>query len=101
MNNQNGKITKAQDEHDVKYYILFDNYTHGFALQAILKEEGVSCRIAPAPRAIQGNLTCGMSLLIEPVDLPAVEEVIDRRKPTYHAIRPLAGQINPHRDKYC
>ena len=77
MNNQNGKITKAQDEHDVKYYILFDNYTHGFALQAILKEEGVSCRIAPAPRAIQGDLTCGMSLLIEPVDLPAVEEVID------------------------
>ena len=101
MSDYSEKITRAQDEHNVKYYILFDNYTHGFALQTILKEEGVPCRIAPAPRAIQGDLTCGMSLLIEPEDLPDVEEVIKRRDPVFHAIRPLAGQINPHRDKYC
>ena len=93
-------MAAAADEH-VRYYILFDKYTHGFALQAILKEEGIKNRIAPAPRAIQGDLTCGMSLLIEPEDLPAVEEVLERRRPVYHAIRPLAGQINPRRDKYC
>ena len=86
---------------DVRYYILFDKYTHGFARQAILKEEGIRNRIAPAPRAIQGDLTCGMSLLIEPEDLPAVERVLEERKPVYHAIRPLAGQINPRRNKYC
>ncbi|MBQ4361533.1 MAG: DUF3343 domain-containing protein [Lachnospiraceae bacterium] len=91
----------ASDGQNVRYYILFDNYTHGFALQAILKEEGIKNRIAPAPRAIQGDLTCGMSLLIEPEDLPEVERVIEERKPIYHAIRPLAGQINPRRDKYC
>ena len=91
----------AFDEENVKYYILFDNYTHGFAMQALLKGEGIKNRIAPAPRAIQGDLTCGMSLLIEPEDLPEVERVIQETQPTYHAIRPLAGQINPHRDKYC
>ncbi len=89
------------DKTDVRYYILFDNYTHGFALQAILKEEGIKNRIAPAPRAIQGDLTCGMSLMIEPEDLPEVERVLEERKPEYHAIRPLAGQINPRRDRYC
>ena len=86
---------------NLKYYILFDNYTHGFAMQAVLKEEGVPNRIAPAPRAIQGDLTCGMSLMIEPEDIEAAREVIERRQPTYHAIRSLEGQINPHRDKYC
>ena len=91
----------AFDEENVKYYILFDNYTHGFAMQALLKGEGINNRIAPAPRAIQGDLTCGMSLLIEPEDLPEVERVIQEKQPTYHAIRPLAGQINPRRDKYC
>ncbi len=91
----------SSEEGHVRYYILFDNYTHGFALQAILKEEGIPNRIAPAPRAIQGDLTCGMSLMIEPEDLPEVERVLEERKPTYHAIRPLAGQINPRRNRYC
>ena len=91
----------TSDGSDVRYYILFDNYTHGFAMQAVLKEASIRNRIAPAPRAIQGDLTCGMSLLIEPEDLPAVEKVIAEKHPTYHAIRPLAGQINPRRDRYC
>ena len=89
----------AFDEENVKYYILFDNYTHGFAMQALLKGEGIKNRIAPAPRAIQGDLTCGMSLLIEPEDLPEVERGIPEKTPTYHPIRHLRGQRGPHGDQ--
>ncbi len=89
------------EKNNLKYYILFDTNTHGFAMQALLKEEGIPSRIAPAPRAIQGELTCGMSLMIEPENIGDVRRVLEEKKPRYHAVRSLEGQINPHRDRYC
>ena len=60
-----------------------------------------SNRIAPAPRAIQGKLTCGISLLIEPEDIDAARACIEENKAPHYAIASLAGQIQSHRDKYC
>ena len=50
---------------DVRYYVLFANYEQGLKLHGILDGAGVQNRIAPVPRCIQGELSCGMSLLIE------------------------------------
>ena len=48
----------------MRYYILFANYEQGLALREILLADEIPNRIAPAPRAIQGDLSCGMSLLV-------------------------------------
>jgi hypothetical protein len=88
-------------EPDIRYYILFKNYTHGMALHELLTAAGVPNRIAPAPPSIQGELSCGMSLLIRPEDIETTRMCIEQNKAQYHAIVPLAGQIKPHRDRYC
>ena len=80
----------------LKYYILFENYEQGLALHDVLDSDDIPNRIAPAPRAIQGELSCGMSLLIEPVRLS-----IEKHQAEYHTIVPLEGQVKPKRDKYC
>jgi len=86
---------------DVRYYILFANYTHGLALHDYLTDAGIPNRIAPAPRSIQGQLSCGMSLLIQPEFVDAARLCIERNKAQYHSIVPLAGQIKGQRDRYC
>jgi len=88
-------------ETDIKYYILFDNYTHGMALHDLLTTAGIPNRIAPAPRSIQGKLSCGMSLIVKPADIDAARACIEKNKAQYHDIVPLAGQIKSHRDRYC
>ena len=86
---------------DLRYYILFENYEHGLALKDILTSDGVKCRIAPAPRAIQGKLSCGMSLLLEPEWLEPAKASIAAHNAVYHDIVPLAGQLRRNRDQYC
>ena len=86
---------------DIRYYILFENYEQGLALHDLLTSPGFKNRIAPAPRAIQGKLSCGMSLLIEEADLEDAKRVIEETKAEYYDIRPLEGQIKAKRDKYC
>lgn len=86
---------------DVRYYILFENYEQGLALKDILTADGVKCRIAPAPRAIQGELSCGMSLLLEPDQVEAARASIAAHNAAYHSIVPLAGQLRTRRDQYC
>ena len=44
-------------EEQVRYYILFANYEQGLSLHDLLDQEGIPNRIAPAPRAIQGELS--------------------------------------------
>ena len=56
----------------LKYYILFENYEQRLALHDVLDSDDIPNRIAPAPRAIQGELSCGMSLLIEPAHIEQV-----------------------------
>lgn len=86
---------------DIRWYILFANYEQGLGLRDLLLKHGVKNRIAPAPRVIQGELSCGMSLLIEDVDIESALGCIVENKGEYHSIVPLAGQIKSHRDKYC
>ena len=85
----------------VRWYILFQNYEQGLALHALLDQHGLNNRIAPAPRAIQGKLSCGMSLLIEPDLIDAVRACIDEHHGEYYDIVPLEDQIRARRDRYC
>ena len=86
---------------DLRWYILFINYEQGLGLRDLLLKNNVKNRIAPAPRAIQGELSCGMSLLIDDDDIESALTCIVEHKGEYHSIVPLAGQIKSHRDKYC
>ena len=86
---------------DIRYYILFENYEQGMALHDLLTQNGLKNRIAPAPRAIQGKLSCGMSLLIEPEDIDAVRACIEENQAKYYDIVPLEDQIRSRRDRYC
>ena len=61
---------------DVRYYVLFANYEQGLKLHGILDGAGVQNRIAPAPRCIHGELSCGMSLLIENEHIDEAREAI-------------------------
>ena len=70
-------------------------------MRDLLLKFGVKNRIAPAPRAIQGELSCGMSLLIEDADMESALSCIVKNRGEYHSIVPLAGQMRSHRDKYC
>ena len=85
----------------VRYYILFENYEQGMALHELLSSHSIRNRIAPAPRALQGELSCGMSLLIEAEDLQTAKDCIEKFSPAYHSIASLEGQICAHRDRYC
>lgn len=85
----------------IKYYILFENYTHGMALHELMLAEGIPHRIAPAPRSLQGELSCGMSLLVMPKDIEVAKDCIERHGAPHHGIASLAGQLMARRDKYC
>ena len=86
---------------DVRYYILFANYEHGMALHELLDKEEIPNRIAPAPRAIQGELSCGGSLVLEPEAVEDAKRCIKEHHADYYDIVPLAGQMKSKRDKYC
>lgn len=88
-------------EPDIRYYILFENYTHGMALHELMLADGIPHRIAPAPRSVQGELSCGMSLLVSPEHIEAARACIERHGAPHHGIVPLAGQIISRRDRYC
>jgi len=86
---------------ELNYYILFHNYTEGLSLHDLLRSEGLRARIAPTPRSIQGELSCGMSLLVKEEDIAAVRECIERHGAEHHSIVELPCQINPNRGKFC
>lgn len=83
------------------YYILFENYTQGMMLQKEMRKENIASRIAPAPRTIQGELGCGMSLLIQEEEIAKAKSCIERNHLPYYDIVMLPRQINPRRNKYC
>ncbi|MBQ3405118.1 MAG: DUF3343 domain-containing protein [Oscillospiraceae bacterium] len=88
-------------ELELNYYILFANYTHGLALQELLKKEKLTARIAPTPRSIQGELSCGMSLLVKQEEIEAVRSFLERSGAEYHSIVEMPCQIQPKRDRFC
>ena len=88
-------------ETKINYYITFEDYTQGLQLQEFLRGEKIFSRIAPAPRSIQKELGCGMSLLIREEDIDAARACIDKNHAEYHSIVPLPCQINPKRNRFC
>ena len=96
-----GKLIGRRNNMNLRYYILFANYEQGLALRDLLLQDKIPNRIAPAPRAIQGDLSCGMSLLIEPEHIDRARRCIEEHNAPYHRIASLEGQIRPHRDHYC
>lgn len=86
---------------ELNYYILFANYTQGLALLDMLKEEGLTARIAPTPRSIQGELSCGMSLLVKQEHIDAVRSYLERSDAEYHSIVEMPCQIRPNRNRFC
>lgn len=85
----------------IRYYILFANYEQGMALHDLLSKNGIRNRIAPAPREIQGKLSCGMSVMLESDVVEAAKLCIEKNHAEYYDIVQLEGQIKSHRDKYC
>lgn len=86
---------------ELRYYILFDNYEQGLALHALLDENDLPNRIAPAPRCLKEAAACGMALLIKPEHVDAVRACIAANAGEYRVILPVEGQLRSHRDKYC
>ena len=88
-------------EEIVRYYILFQNSTQGLELKELFTAAGIKSRIAPAPRSIQGELSCGVSLLVEEEYIAAARACIEEHQAPYHDIVPLAGEIRPGRNRFC
>lgn len=85
----------------LRYYVLFANYEQGMFLHDLLNERNISHRIAPAPRQIQGGLSCGMSLMLLPDNLDQVKICIAETGAAYHDIVPFESRLKPQRDRYC
>lgn len=90
-----------EEKQPLNYYILFNTHTQGMQLREYLKAESVLCKIAPAPRCIQGELGCGISLLIKEEDIERAKQVIEKHRAEHHSIVSLPCQINPSRFKFC
>lgn len=86
---------------ELNYYILFANYTQGLALQEMLKQQNLPARIAPTPRSIQGELSCGMSLLVKQEHIAAIRSYLEESGAVYHSIVEMPCQIKPRRDRFC
>lgn len=86
---------------NLRYYILFANLEQGMRLHELLDENEIPNRIAPAPRAIQGKLSCGVSLMLKPEDVEAARACIEENGAEYYDIVPLEGQLQSKRDRYC
>ena len=82
------------------FYVLVNSSTEGMALFMRLREAGCKVRVAPAPRG--ATTCCGMSIMVNPEDMPAVRAALEAN-PTwaYDRVVELPNDINPHRDRYC
>lgn len=81
-------------------YILFDTHTDAMALHAHLKRERIPARISPTPHGPGLRAGCGVAILLEPEDLDAAKECIDRIHAAHADIVCLPARINPRRDHF-
>ena len=85
---------------DTVFYVLVHSSTEGLALFRGLRERGCRVRIAPAPRG--HTACCGMSVMVDPADMPAVRAALDGDPAlAYDRVIELANTIDPLRDAYC
>lgn len=74
------------------YYILFKNHTDGTAMYHALRDAGLSAQIAPTPRQL--SVCCGVSLIIQPEEIPAIKKLAEEQELEYVKIE---GVNNPFR----
>ncbi len=94
-------LSKCSMAKELNYYILFETYEQGMALHDLLTRHHIDNRIAPTPRAIQGRLSCGMSLLIRPELIDGARSVIQAGNAVYYDIVPVENAFRSRRDRYC
>ena len=85
----------------IRYYILFESTEQAMNLHRILDEAGVMNRIAPAPAAARGELSCGLSIIVRPEEIEAARAVIEETGATHHSIVSLENPLQAKRDRYC
>lgn len=83
------------------YYILFNNYEEALSAREVLSEGNVLNRIAPLPYVLIGEVSCGVSLLLNEGDEERARECLDAHHTFYHSIVAYDGGLNPKRDRYC
>ena len=82
------------------FYILVESSTAGMALYTALRAQGCKVRISPVPRGLQA--CCGVSLLVNPEDMPAVRAALELPGfPPHEGVVELENQSDPTRDRYC
>ena len=79
-----------ENERKEHYYILFKNHTDGTAMYHALKAAGLSAQIAPTPRQL--SVCCGVSLIIQPEEIPEIKKIAEEQILEYVKIE---GVNNP------
>ncbi|MCD8317142.1 MAG: DUF3343 domain-containing protein [Eggerthellaceae bacterium] len=94
------EMQKAQNSPDAVFYILVNSATEGFALYNFLHGKGCAIKIAPASRQV--TMCCGMSIRVDPADMPGVNKTLSNAGcPAYDRIVELRFAFNARRDSYC
>ena len=81
------------------FYILFHNHTEGMQLYSYLSKRKLKARICPVPRA--ASACCGVSLIVEKGDFPAVWAATEESGISNMGYAELPRNIDPKRDRYC
>ncbi len=68
-------------EQQLHYYILFKNHTDGTAMYHALKSSGLKAQIAPTPRQL--SVCCGVSLIIQPEEIPKIRKIAEEQQLDY------------------
>lgn len=58
----------------VEHYILFPSYTHGLALEKLLREEKIKYVIVPTPRELTAS--CGVSIKYYKENEEAIKKLV-------------------------
>lgn len=83
----------------IQHYVLFPNHDNAMRLYKELKKLGVRAIIAPTPRSV--SKCCGVSLMVEEMDLDRVRACIEEQKIDIWEIAAVEKDMNPKRDRYC
>ena len=61
---------------EIRYYILFNNYTDGLKLESKLKDNKIKYVISPTPRQLSS--CCGISIMYNKEDEMKIRKIIDK-----------------------
>ncbi|NSW81719.1 MAG: DUF3343 domain-containing protein [Syntrophothermus sp.] len=73
---------------EVDWYVLFPNHHEGLRLYRKLQVHGISCTIAPTPRAVSS--CCGISLVVPAEAVDEVKAVAETVQVKVEGIVPVA-----------